>query len=103
MNGPGNGLFVTDIDRIRQARTDKQRCESGMKTTERWYCQVEFAFNVDTEPSKPRHKGDSKIDFAQRALNEGFLPQLRDAFPGVNGINWIIVPYEDHTVARREG
>ena len=73
--------------------------------TERWFTVVEFTFDVDTEPSKQRHKGDTEIDFANRAFWEGLRPRLDKAFPGDDSINWMVltqkVGNENH-LAKRE-
>ncbi|MHC4621475.1 MAG: hypothetical protein ACYTEQ_27350 [Planctomycetota bacterium] len=61
-----------------------------MSNKERWFCTVEFTFDVDTEPSKPRHDGDAPIDFSNRAFLEGLRPRLDKAFPGNDGINWML-------------
>lgn len=65
--------------------------ESKATPQERWCCVVEFEFNVETEPSKPRHAGDAECDFAARAFHEGLRPRLSKAFPGNDGINWMVV------------
>lgn len=57
---------------------------------ERWYCTIEFEFNVNTKPSQIRHEGDAEIDFARRAFEEGLRPRLVEAFPGSGGINWML-------------
>ena len=62
--------------------------------TERWFVLVEFTFDVDTEPSKPRYEGDAQVDFASRAFNDGLRPRLNAAFPGSDGFNWTIIPQE---------
>ena len=59
---------------------------------ERWTAKIEFNFDVETEPSKPRHDGDAQVDFATRAIEEGFLPRLRKAFPGTDGVSWHCYP-----------
>jgi len=67
------------------------------KKKERWFCKVEFTFDVLTEPSKPRFEDDSEEDFAVRAFVEGLRPRLDNAFPGNDGINWHLME-----TARRE-
>ena len=56
-----------------------------------WFALVEFTFDVDTEPSKPRHEGDAQVDYAHRAFYEGLRPRLSKAFPGNDGINWTAI------------
>jgi len=70
---------------------------------ERWFCQIEFTFNVHTEPSKPRYKGDTPVDFAFRAFYEGLRERLCESFPGNDGINWFLTTYPEGVVAKREG
>lgn len=69
---------------------------------ERWFCKVEFTFDVHTEPSKERHEGDAPVDFARRAFEEGLRPRLVVAFPGNDGINWTALSYPDGVIAKRE-
>ena len=72
------------------------------KQVERWFCTVEFTFNVDTEPSKARHDGDAPIDFADRAFHEGLHSRLCEAFPGNDGINWSLILHRGGLAAKRE-
>lgn len=74
----------------------------GKAKPERWFCKIEFTFNVDTEPSKERYEGDAPIDFARRAFEEGLRPRLSNAFSGDDGISWYLSTYKDGIVARRE-
>lgn len=69
--------------------------------TERWFCKVEFTFNVESNPSEKRYEGDEQVDFARRAFDEGLLKRLDRAFPGDDGINWYRSTYPDGVVARR--
>jgi len=69
---------------------------------ERWFCRVEFTFDVTTEPSKERYRGDAPVDFAQRAFEEGLRHRLDVAFPGDDGVGWFLLSYDDGIVARRE-
>lgn len=71
--------------------------------TERWFCEVEFTFDVDTEPSQKRYASDALVDFAQRAFREGLKPRLDKAFSGNDGLNWYLKAYADGIVAKKEG
>ena len=69
---------------------------------ERWFCRIEFSFDVFTEPSQKRYEGDAPIDFARRAFQEGLHQRLNEAFLGNNGINWYLLNYGNNIVAKRE-
>jgi len=58
---------------------------------ERWFCTIEFEFNVDTKPSQLRYEGDAEVDFVRRAFEEGLRTRLGEAFPGNDGINWTLI------------
>ena len=74
----------------------------GKAKPERWFCKIEFTFNVDTEPSKERYEFDSPVDYAHRAFREGLRPRLDEAFSGNNGVNWHLSTYPEGVVAKRE-
>ena len=71
--------------------------------TERWFCKIEFTFNVESNPSKKRYEGDEQIDFAHRAFEEGLRSRLDEHFPGNDGIHWYLSTYPEGVVARKQG